>query len=88
MDPRPGRPPPQWGVAPPAAYQPLPIEDYAGAILKHIAQHRVTFIQGETGCGKSSMVPQFMAGPPLGDWWFPCPSVWGGVCDGSEASLG
>eukprot|EP00667_Euglena_gracilis_P001054 EG_transcript_1054 len=38
----------------------LPIEDYRAQILEHVAQHRVAFIQGDTGCGKSSMVPQFL----------------------------
>ena len=38
----------------------LPIEEHRERILSHIRTHRVTFVQGETGCGKSSMVPQFL----------------------------
>ena len=51
-------PPPPGGPAPGA--DALPIERHREAILRHVAQHLITFIQGETGCGKSSMVPQFL----------------------------
>ena len=35
----------------------LPIDEYKDEILSNIRNHRVTIIQGETGCGKSSRVP-------------------------------
>ena len=38
----------------------LPIAEHRETILRSIAASRVTCIQGETGCGKSSMVPQFI----------------------------
>ena len=38
----------------------LPICEHQETIIQYIANHRVTCIQGETGCGKSSMVPQFV----------------------------
>ena len=40
-----------------AAPQVLPIDEHKVRILDHINTHRVTIIQGETGCGKSSRVP-------------------------------
>ena len=39
------------------AHDTLPIDDHKERILSHIASHRVTIIQGETGCGKSSRIP-------------------------------
>eukprot|EP00960_Hanusia_phi_P077982 768764-Hanusia_phi.AAC.2 len=38
----------------------LPILQFKDTILSEINNHTVTCIQGETGCGKSSMVPQFI----------------------------
>lgn len=38
----------------------LPIFKHRAAILEHIATHRVTHIQGETGCGKSTQVPKYI----------------------------
>ena len=38
----------------------LPIMDHREAIVAAVAARAVTCIQGETGCGKSSMVPQFL----------------------------
>ena len=38
----------------------LPIDAHRDDILRHIAQHRVTIIQGETGCGKSSRLPHML----------------------------
>ena len=38
----------------------LPIEEHRETLMAHIEEHQVTCIQGETGCGKSSMVPQFL----------------------------
>ena len=38
----------------------LPIEDFRAEIVRSIRVNTVTSILGETGCGKSSMVPQFI----------------------------
>ena len=38
----------------------LPIMEHCETILKLIGDHQVVCIQGETGCGKSSQVPQFI----------------------------
>eukprot|EP00937_MAST-01D_sp_MAST-1D-sp2_P002018 g2018.t1 len=38
----------------------LPIDAHRTTIMEHVANHRVTVITGETGCGKSSRVPQFL----------------------------
>ncbi len=38
----------------------LPILEFRDKIIKEIATHRVVVIQGETGSGKSSQVPQFI----------------------------
>lgn len=38
----------------------LPISAHREAILRHIREHRVTHIQGETGCGKSTQVPKYI----------------------------
>nr|XP_006813407.1 PREDICTED: uncharacterized protein LOC102802762 [Saccoglossus kowalevskii] len=38
----------------------LPIQQRKSEILQHIRNHQVTCIQGETGCGKSTKVPQFI----------------------------
>ncbi|EKX32518.1 hypothetical protein GUITHDRAFT_60737, partial [Guillardia theta CCMP2712] len=38
----------------------LPILQFKEKILQEINSNTVTCIQGETGCGKSSMVPQFI----------------------------
>lgn len=38
----------------------LPIYGHRQPILDHIASHRVTHIQGETGCGKSTQVPKYI----------------------------
>jgi HrpA-like RNA helicase len=40
--------------------QRLPICDHKDEIIQHIEKHRVTCIHGETGCGKSTMVPLFI----------------------------
>jgi len=40
----------------------LPIHEHRDRIIRTVATYQVTFIQGETGCGKSSMVPQFLVG--------------------------
>jgi hypothetical protein len=34
----------------------LPVDEYEHIILESVKQHRVTIIQGETGCGKSSRI--------------------------------
>ena len=38
----------------------LPIIKYKEAILDHMRRNMVTCIHGETGCGKSTKVPQFI----------------------------
>jgi HrpA-like RNA helicase len=38
----------------------LPIDDHRHAILARIRRDRVTIIYGETGCGKSSRIPQYL----------------------------
>ena len=38
----------------------LPISSHREKILHSIGANRMTCIQGETGCGKSSMVPMFI----------------------------
>ncbi len=45
----------------------LPIDEYEDVILKNISQNRVTIIQGETGCGKSSRVPLMLLNAPPPD---------------------
>jgi hypothetical protein len=35
----------------------LPVWSHRQSILAHIAEHRVTCLQGETGCGKSTLIP-------------------------------
>jgi len=47
----------------------LPIDGYRESILHNIGSHRVTCIDGEPGCGKSTRVPLFLLeskGPPKG----------------------
>jgi HrpA-like RNA helicase len=38
----------------------LPVDEYERTITQHIRTHPVTCIRGETGCGKSSGVPQMI----------------------------
>ena len=38
----------------------MPIDAHRRTILAHIGAHRVTIIQDETGCGKSSRLPQML----------------------------
>ena len=38
----------------------LPIMEHRETILKLISNHQVVCIEGETGCGKSSQIPQFI----------------------------
>lgn len=38
----------------------LPIDEFRERILREIRENRVTHIQGETGCGKSTRLPQFI----------------------------
>ena len=42
----------------------LPILDHRDRLMTAIHEQRVTCIEGETGCGKSTQVPQFI----LDDW--------------------
>lgn len=39
---------------------PLPVMKYKRAICKHVRRNKVTIICGETGCGKTTQVPQFL----------------------------
>ncbi|XP_039160559.1 DExH-box ATP-dependent RNA helicase DExH8-like [Eucalyptus grandis] len=41
-------------------FPPLPIMALRETIVEKILENRVTLIAGETGCGKSSLVPQFL----------------------------
>lgn len=43
----------------------LPVTQYRDEILSKIASHQVLLISGETGCGKTTQVPQFI----LDDCW-------------------
>ncbi|KAL7579290.1 hypothetical protein ACA910_013970 [Epithemia clementina (nom. ined.)] len=47
--------------------QRLPIDDHEEMILESIAKNRVTIIQGETGCGKSSRIPVMVLNAPPPD---------------------
>ena len=38
----------------------LPIEKYREEIISKLKRNRVLIIQGETGCGKTTKVPQFL----------------------------
>ena len=42
----------------------LPVDAHADEIVSLVAAHRVTFIAGETGCGKSSGVPLILRDAP------------------------
>ena len=44
----------------PSAPTALPIEAHRSSIVAQVREQRVTCIEGETGCGKSSMVPVFL----------------------------
>ena len=39
----------------------LPIYNYRDAILKSLNEYSTTIIVGETGCGKSTQLPQYIA---------------------------
>ncbi|KAI8068723.1 hypothetical protein BC940DRAFT_33939 [Gongronella butleri] len=44
-----------------AQRQKLPISAYRNDLLEKIAAHQVVVLSGETGCGKSTQLPQFLA---------------------------
>ncbi len=50
----------------PRSLEVLPISNHRDKILGSIDRNRVTCIQGETGCGKSSMVPHFIVEEAVG----------------------
>merc|ERR1719353_2632199 len=56
----PRRPPEEDANLPTMDGDTLPIDQHKDRILKHMHAHRVTCIQGETGCGKSTRVPMFI----------------------------
>ena len=45
---------------PSAIEKPLPIQSHRASILKSIKINQVTIIEGSTGCGKTTQVPQFI----------------------------
>ncbi|KAJ3081284.1 hypothetical protein HK102_002459, partial [Quaeritorhiza haematococci] len=51
----------------------LPVHEFENEILRQVKNHRVTIIRGETGCGKSTVVPRILLqdhsglGPPVED---------------------
>eukprot|EP01032_Pedospumella_encystans_P010068 gene10068-11799_t len=45
---------------PSSPFEELPIDMHREMILRHIQSNGVTIIHGETGCGKSSRLPQFL----------------------------
>jgi len=47
-------------AAPAVGASALPIYHHRATILQSIREHRVTHIQGETGCGKSTQVPKYI----------------------------
>ena len=40
----------------------LPISDFRNRIIDSVKKHQTTIIVGETGCGKSTQIPQFLLG--------------------------
>ena len=38
----------------------LPVDEHAAEVVRLVSQHRVSLIAGQTGCGKSSRVPQLL----------------------------
>ncbi|CAK0903123.1 unnamed protein product [Prorocentrum cordatum] len=55
---------PRPAAAGPPAREPLPIEARRADIMARIGAQRVTVVAGATGCGKSTMVPQFLLEEP------------------------
>ena len=45
----------------------LPVSQYKQQIIDTVAKNRVTLIKGETGCGKSTQVAQFLLESYLGN---------------------
>ncbi|XP_042061602.1 DExH-box ATP-dependent RNA helicase DExH8-like isoform X3 [Salvia splendens] len=46
--------------SPQSSFSELPVAAMRNKIVEKILENRVTFIVGETGCGKSSQIPQFL----------------------------
>lgn len=51
---------PSSSAAPPSFFSELPVVAMRDRIVEKILENRVTVILGETGCGKSSQIPQFL----------------------------
>uniref|UniRef100_K3WUP4 RNA helicase n=1 Tax=Globisporangium ultimum (strain ATCC 200006 / CBS 805.95 / DAOM BR144) TaxID=431595 RepID=K3WUP4_GLOUD len=54
------RKPAQPRPAPLPAATSLPVYSYRDQILEYVASNQVTVISGDTGCGKSTQIPQFL----------------------------
>ncbi|XP_022155283.1 DExH-box ATP-dependent RNA helicase DExH8 isoform X2 [Momordica charantia] len=52
--------------SPPFNFSALPVMSLKERIVEKIRQNRVTLIVGETGCGKSSQIPQFLLEEDMG----------------------
>ncbi|GCB61548.1 hypothetical protein scyTo_0004115 [Scyliorhinus torazame] len=49
-----------WQRSRPVKVKPLPVDMHKKAIVSAIEENRVTVIAGETGCGKTTRIPQFI----------------------------
>lgn len=58
----------------------LPIDHFKRRIVRHFLRHRITCIQGDTGCGKSTRVPVYLK--EVGGF------IWYGCCIGRSKVVG